>query len=90
MADSNSSSLPMSRPEPRTVVAAKKVELVLITYTNEQAEQITQLGVLGDNLVHLIDGQALGFSRTRTPQGTANEWLAKGVFDKVGRKEKKK
>lgn len=85
MADSNSSSLPTERPEPRTVLAAKEVKLVLTTYTSEQGDQFTQLAVVGENGVHLLDGQPMGFSRTRTPQGQANAWLRDGIFAKLGK-----
>lgn len=76
------------RPPPRKVVAVKGVDLVLVTYTDEAGQQITQLAVVGDNQVHLLEGRALGFARTTTPQGVANPWLRDGIFEKLGRKAK--
>ena len=77
-----------SRAAPRTVLAAKGVDLALITYVDEQGTQITQLAVVGDNRVHVLDGKPMGFSKVTTPQGLANDWLRDGVFSKLGRKVK--
>ena len=76
--------------EPRKVLGAKVVELALVTYTDETNTQHTQLAVIGDNNVHLIEGRALGFSKNTTPQGTASEWLKKGIFEKLRPNEEKK
>jgi hypothetical protein len=70
--------------EPRKVLAAKRVELALVTYTDETNTQQTQLAVIGENTVHLIEGRALGFSKNTTPQGTASDWIKKGIFEKLG------
>lgn len=76
----------MNEPlSPKTVIAAKPVELALVTYTDESNTQQTQLAVIGENNVHLIEGRALGFSKNTTPQGSASEWLRKGIFAKLGR-----
>jgi hypothetical protein len=77
-----------SRAAPRSVLAAKGVDLALITYVDEQGTQITQLAVVGDNRVHVLDGKPMGFSKVTTPQGLANDWLRDGVFAKLGRKVK--
>ena len=69
--------------EPRTVLAAKRVDLALVTYTDETNTQQTQLAVIGENSIHLIEGRALGFSRNTTPQGSASEWLRNGIFKKL-------
>jgi hypothetical protein len=76
------------RPNPKTVLAVKGVDLVLVTYTDDSGQQYTQLAVAGDQNVHLIDGKMLGFNRTTTPQGQANNWLRDGIFEKLGRKAK--
>ena len=73
--------------EPRKVLAAKRVEIALVTYTDETNTQQTQLAVIGDNYVHLIEGRALGFSKNTTPQGTASDWLKKGIFEKLDEKK---
>lgn len=76
----------MNEPlSPKTVIAAKPVELALVTYTDESNTQQTQLAVIGENNVHLIEGRALGLSKNTTPQGSASEWLRKGIFAKLGR-----
>lgn len=68
---------------PRTVIAAKRVDLALVTYTDESNTQFTQLAVVGENNIHLIEGRALGFSKNTTPQGSASEWLKKAIFEKL-------
>jgi hypothetical protein len=80
---------PQSRPPPRTVLAAKVVDLVMVTYTDEAGTVFTQLGVAGENEVHLLEGRASGLSKYATPQGRANDWLADGIFKKLDRKRKK-
>ena len=65
---------------PQSLLAAKRVELAILTYTDERNQQITQLAVVGNNTVHLIDAQIVGMSRYRTPQGVANQWLADKVL----------
>ena len=77
-----------SRPAPRTVLAAKGVDLALITYVDEQGTQFTQLAVVGDQHIHLLDAKPMGFGKVTAPQGVANAWLRDGVFAKLGRKAK--
>lgn len=73
---------------PKTVTAAKVVELALVTYQDDSNQQQVQLAVVGDNTVHLLESRQLGISRTTTPQGIASEWLKDGIFKALGRKEK--
>lgn len=70
---------------PRTVLGAKIVEFALITYLDESNQQQTQLAIVGDNKVHLIESRSIGISKSTTPQGVASEWIVKGVFEKLGR-----
>jgi len=72
-----------SQTEPRKVYGAKRVELALVTYTDDSNVQHTQLAVVGDNNVHLLEGRSMGFSKNTTPFGTASEWLKKGIFEKL-------
>ena len=74
----------------RTVVAAKPVQLALVTYFDEYGMQQTQLAVVGDNTVHMLDGKTTGFSNLSTPSGRATEWLRDGVFASLGKKKAKK
>lgn len=67
------------------MIAAKPVELALVTYTDESNTQFTQLAIIGENNVHLVEGRAMGFSKNSTPQGSASEWLRKAIFEKLGR-----
>ena len=76
-------------PEPRKVVGAKIVDFALITYFDESGRQQTQLAVVGDSHVHLIESRSLGISNSTTPQGVASKWLVDGVFEKLGRGGKK-
>lgn len=78
---------PRSRSQ-REVLAAKSVDLLLVTYADDAGNQYTQLAVAGDNEIQLIDGRMAGLSKVATPQGRANEWLANGIFEKLGRKRK--
>ena len=74
------------RGTPRTVVAAKPVQLALVTYFDEYGTEQTQLAVIGEKNVHLLDGKTTGFSDTSTPQGLGSEWLKKGIFTALGKK----
>ena len=69
--------------EPRKVLGAKRVELAMVTYTDESNTQHTQLAVIGEHNIHLIEGRGLGLSKNTTPQGNASEWLKKGIFEKL-------
>jgi hypothetical protein len=74
------------RPPPRTVLGAKGVDLVLVTYTDDRGTQYTQLCIVGDNQVHLMNGRTAGITRGDTPQGLANPWLRDAIMKKLGRK----
>lgn len=73
--------------KPQTVASAKEVSLAIVTYADEYGVQQTQLAVVGDNNVHMLEGRAMGFSKNTTPQGQAKEWLKNGIFKALGRKE---
>lgn len=70
---------------PQTVLAVKPVELALISFTDEENKQMTTLAVIGDNLVHILEGRTLGFSKNTTRQGVASKWLRDGVFKALGK-----
>jgi hypothetical protein len=72
-----------------SVVGAKPVELALVTYYDDSGMEQTQLAVVGDNTVHLLDGKSTGFSANTTHQGRAADWLKEGIFKALGRKVKK-
>ena len=72
-----------SRAAPRTVLAAKRVEVALVTYVDENGTQFTSLAVVGDSKVHMLDGKPMGFSRVATAQGLANNWLRDGIIEKL-------
>lgn len=74
------------RPQPKTVLAAKAVDLLLVTYTDDDGRQYTQLAIAGDKQVHMMDGRLFGVSRSQTPQGPANSWLRDAIFKVLGRK----
>lgn len=76
---------PSERPLPKSVQAAKVVDLALVSYTDDSGLQQVQLAIIGDNNVNLISGRLLGISDT-TSQGPASEWLKKAIFEKLGRK----
>jgi hypothetical protein len=70
------------------VVAVKGVDLVLVSYLNEEGRKVTTFAAVGDNSVHLFDAKAMGLSRIPNPSGPANTWLRDGVFKLLGRKAK--
>jgi hypothetical protein len=66
---------------PRTVQGAKLVNLAMVSWTDENGRKLTQLAVVGDNTVHLLEGKGMGFSSTTTPQGMAKDWLKEAIFN---------
>lgn len=64
---------------PRTVTAVQPVSLALVSYVDERGITVTQLAVVGENNVNLLESRALGFSKSATPQGSASKWLVDGV-----------
>lgn len=77
----------LDRPAPKTVLSAKRVELVLVSYADETGIIRTQLAIAGDNNVQLIDSRPMGISKDSTPQGLASTWIRDGVFSLLGRKK---
>lgn len=75
-----------SEVRPQTVASAKEVRLAVVSYADEYGVQQTQLAVVGDNHVHMLEGRSMGFSKNTTPQGQAKEWLRDGIFKALGRK----
>lgn len=69
--------------KPGTVIAAKKVDLALVSYVDESGRVLTQLAIVGDNTVHLLESRHFGVSKETTPQGIAHEWLKNGVLEKM-------
>ena len=72
--------------QPRKVLAVKRVEIALVTYTDDSNIQQTQLAVIGENNVHLLEGRGMGFSKNSTPQGNASAWLRDGIMAALGKK----
>lgn len=71
----------------KTVTAAKHVDLALVSYHDENDQLVTQLAVVGDNEVHLLESRGLGISKTTTRQGPASAWLSEGVMKILGKKK---
>jgi hypothetical protein len=65
------------------VIDAKVVKLALVSFMDEQNQQVTALAVIGDNNVHMLESRSLGISRQTTPQGVASTWLRDGIFAKL-------
>lgn len=70
---------------PRRLEGAKLVEWALITYTDASNQQVTQLALVGDNNVHLIESRSIGISKNSTPQGPANPWLRDQILKALGK-----
>lgn len=71
----------LEKTNPREVQGAKRVELALVTFTDESNQQHCTLAVIGEKNVHLLEGRANGFSKNTTPSGPAASWLAQAIFD---------
>lgn len=71
------------------MIGAKKVDLVLVTYRDEYNTTQSQLAVVGENNIHLLESRSLGLSKNTTPQGTASQWLRDGIFAALGRPPEK-
>lgn len=55
----------------------------LVSYVDEAGQVVTQLAIIGDNNVNLLESRNLGLSKTTTPQGKASKWLTEGVLATV-------
>lgn len=77
--------LPQEDEAPNTVIGAKKVELALVTYRDERNVVQTQLAIVGENNINLLESRALGLTKNTTPQGPASSWLRDGIFKALGR-----
>jgi hypothetical protein len=67
-------------------VGVKRVELVLVEYTDQEGLKRTQLGLAGDRNLTMLKGQPLGLTNDRTePTGFAPKWLRDAVFKTLGK-----
>ena len=59
----------------------------LVSYADESGQVITQLAIIGENNVNLLESRALGIAKATTPQGRASKWLTDGImaFTKKGK-----
>lgn len=74
---------------PKTVAAVKLVNMALVSYINENGEEITQLALIGDEKVQLLNNQDFNLGTVKTSKGPANDWLVRGIMEKLGRAKKK-
>lgn len=63
-----------------TVQSVQKVGLAVVSFTDQENQGHTQLMVIGDNTVLMLDGRALGYSTRPEPAGIANKLLAEAVI----------
>lgn len=68
---------------PKTVLDVRRVELVLVTYINDDGRQITQPSLVGKNAAMMLNAPDFGFGRTATPVGEARPWLLKGIHNSL-------
>ncbi len=81
------SAAPMQEQDaPRTVLDVKKVDLVLIQFRDEYNTEQTQLGVVGERNVFLLESRTLGISKNTSAVGMASRWLRDGIFKLMGKK----
>lgn len=71
---------PPQQAKPQTVLGVQKVSLALVSYADESGTIITQLAVVGDSNVNMLESRTLGFSKSTTPQGKASKWLTDGIL----------
>ena len=69
--------------KPKTVVAAAKAELVLVTYITSDGVEVTQTALVGKNNAILLNGQDFGLPGAPTPKGRAAQWIFKGIKEKL-------
>jgi hypothetical protein len=70
---------------PRTVLSAKIVELAIVSYTDVEGMERTQLCVIGDKTVLMLDSKGLGISNRAEPSGVAAPWLRDALFKMMGK-----
>lgn len=70
---------------PRTVQSAKLVDLAIVSYTDNDGTQHSQLMVIGDKTVIMLDGRSLGYSTRPEPAGIAGRWLRDEVLKSLGK-----
>ena len=70
---------------PRTVLSAKIVEVAIVSYTDVEGMEQTQLCVVGDKTVLMLDSKGLGISQRGEPSGVAAPWLRDSLFKMMGR-----
>ena len=62
------------------------MDLALVSYVDQNGNEVTQFAIVGDNTVVLIDRKEMGIAgQERTPSGFATGWLRDGILVKMGR-----
>lgn len=59
------------------------MKLAMISYVSPTNEEVTQLAVVGENTVFLLESRDLGFAKNTTPRGSAAKWLADAVLKQI-------
>ena len=65
---------------PSTLQSVKGVDIALVSYTDQNGQQINQFAVVGDNSVLLLDNRSFAGGTERTPAGFATGWLKDQVL----------
>ena len=73
----------------KTVLSAKLVDLALVSYIDNDGAQHTQLCIVGEHNTIMLDGRALGYSKTPDPGGMASPWLHEAAKKALQAKGKK-
>jgi len=69
--------------KPKTVVAAGKAEIDLVTYVTADGTEVTQPALVGKNNALLLNGTDFGLPGGPTPKGRAAQWIFKGIKEKL-------
>lgn len=59
------------------------MKLALVSYADDSGVVYTQLAVIGENNVNLLESRSLGISQNTTPQGKASKWLSDAILEKM-------
>jgi hypothetical protein len=71
---------------PKTLLSAKRVDLRILNYNDADGREHTQLAVIGDNNVLLLDGKATGLD-PRDGAKLAERWLKDQIDKATGKTE---
>jgi len=73
--------------KPRTVKSVKKLDLVVVSYDDQNGNEVSQFAFTGDNNIVLLNTQALLGIGQKTPAGFATGWLREQMLSMLGHED---